>query len=190
MALPWNAQTVSRRGSGSGLPLSGSTPSDERPRPPSKSLTEPRRNRPQVRVHFRRRAAEDERAHRVLGRACVRVRAEDVHVLLGEHNTRARRVLDRKLDLAVLAGDTPDGAREVVTLEDLHGRHLERVDEEVLDAGERDGVGDLEADVKEGRISISSPISRALIGKEVGDSIEVIAPGGARAYEILEVVWK
>ena len=51
-------------------------------------------------------------------------------------------------------------------------------------------VGDLEADVKEGRISISSPISRALIGKEVGDSIEVNAPGGARAYEILEVIWK
>ena len=48
-------------------------------------------------------------------------------------------------------------------------------------------VGDMEADVKQGRISISSPIARALIGKEVGDSIEVTAPGGARAYEILAV---
>ena len=47
-------------------------------------------------------------------------------------------------------------------------------------------VGDPEADVSAGRISISSPISRALIGKEVGDSIEVSAPGGARAYEILK----
>lgn len=48
-------------------------------------------------------------------------------------------------------------------------------------------VGDMEADVKEGRISISSPIARALIGKEAGDSIEVTAPGGSRAYEILAV---
>ena len=50
-------------------------------------------------------------------------------------------------------------------------------------------VGDQEADVKAGRISISSPIARALIGKEVGDSIEVNAPGGAKGYEILAVQW-
>jgi len=48
-------------------------------------------------------------------------------------------------------------------------------------------VGDPEADAGAGRISISSPISRALIGKEVGDSIEVAAPGGARGYEVLGV---
>lgn len=48
-------------------------------------------------------------------------------------------------------------------------------------------VGDMEADVASGKISISSPISRALIGKEEGDSVEVAAPGGARAYEILKV---
>ncbi|GLS32192.1 MAG: transcription elongation factor GreA [Mesorhizobium sp.] len=48
-------------------------------------------------------------------------------------------------------------------------------------------VGDQEADVKSGRISISSPIARALIGKEVGESIEVNAPGGARGYEIVRV---
>ena len=45
-------------------------------------------------------------------------------------------------------------------------------------------VGDQEADVKAGKISISSPIARALIGKTVGDSVEVQAPGGARGYEI------
>ena len=50
-------------------------------------------------------------------------------------------------------------------------------------------VGDQEADVKAGRISISSPIARALIGKEAGDSIEVVAPGGSKAYEILAVKW-
>ena len=48
-------------------------------------------------------------------------------------------------------------------------------------------VGDQEADVKSGRISISSPIARALIGKEVGELIEVNAPGGARGYEIVRV---
>jgi transcription elongation factor GreA len=48
-------------------------------------------------------------------------------------------------------------------------------------------VGDAEANASAGRISISSPIARALIGKSVGDSIEVAAPGGARNYEILEV---
>ena len=48
-------------------------------------------------------------------------------------------------------------------------------------------VGDQEADVKAGRISISSPIARALIGKEEGDSVEVQAPGGARGYEIVSI---
>lgn len=51
-------------------------------------------------------------------------------------------------------------------------------------------VGDIEADLAAGKISLSSPISRALIGKEEGDSIEVAAPGGARAYEILKVEYK
>ena len=51
-------------------------------------------------------------------------------------------------------------------------------------------VGDMEADVKDGKISISSPIARALIGKKVGDSIEVAAPGGARGYEILDITFQ
>jgi len=48
-------------------------------------------------------------------------------------------------------------------------------------------VGDDEADIKQGKISISSPIARALIGKSAGDIAEVLAPGGAREYEILDV---
>ena len=48
-------------------------------------------------------------------------------------------------------------------------------------------VGDDEADIKQGKISISSPISRALIGKYSGDVAEVQAPGGVREYEILDV---
>lgn len=48
-------------------------------------------------------------------------------------------------------------------------------------------VGDLEAELKQKRISISSPLARALIGKAVGDTVEVAAPGGAKSYEILKV---
>jgi transcription elongation factor GreA len=48
-------------------------------------------------------------------------------------------------------------------------------------------VGDDEADLKIGKISISSPIARALIGKEAGDVAEVHAPGGVKRYEIVEV---
>jgi transcription elongation factor GreA len=48
-------------------------------------------------------------------------------------------------------------------------------------------VGDDEADLKQGRVSISSPIARAMIGKEAGDVAVVQAPGGDRSYEIIEV---
>ncbi|MEM0900724.1 MAG: transcription elongation factor GreA [Pseudomonadota bacterium] len=48
-------------------------------------------------------------------------------------------------------------------------------------------VGDQEADVKLSKISLSSPIARALIGKTIGDSVEVKAPGGSRTYEIDDV---
>jgi len=48
-------------------------------------------------------------------------------------------------------------------------------------------VGEDEADIKAGRISISSPIARALIGKEAGDEVDVHTPGGIKKYEILDV---
>ena len=48
-------------------------------------------------------------------------------------------------------------------------------------------VGEDEADIKEGRISVSSPIARGLIGKEAGESVEVQTPGGLKRYEILDV---
>src|SRR5712671_4642185 len=50
-------------------------------------------------------------------------------------------------------------------------------------------VGETEADLKKGRISITSPIARGLIGREVGDSAKIHTPGGEREYEILEVVF-
>lgn len=48
-------------------------------------------------------------------------------------------------------------------------------------------VGEVEADPKAGRISVGSPLARALIGKSLDDEVEVVAPGGVRLYEVLEV---
>ncbi|MBW8880245.1 MAG: transcription elongation factor GreA [Asticcacaulis sp.] len=63
------------------------------------------------------------------------------------------------------------------------------VDEDTDEEGRYQVVGDHEADVKSGKISLSSPLSRAMIGKEVGDVVEVVTPGGVKAYEILKVEW-
>jgi transcription elongation factor GreA len=67
------------------------------------------------------------------------------------------------------------------------GATITLVDEDTDEERKFQIVGDHEADAKNGRISVSSPIARALIGKAKGDSVEVAAPGGARSYEILKV---
>ena len=69
------------------------------------------------------------------------------------------------------------------------GATVSVVDEDTEEEARYQIVGDHEADVKEGRISLSSPLSRAMIGKEVGESIEVNAPGGSKAYEIIGITW-
>jgi transcription elongation factor GreA len=51
-------------------------------------------------------------------------------------------------------------------------------------------VGEPEADAKKGKISITSPLARALVGKKKGASVEVVTPGGAKAYEVMKVEWK
>jgi len=84
---------------------------------------------------------------------------------------------------------------EVIDLSKMSGEKIKfgatvkLVDEDSEEEKSYQIVGDQEADPKAGRISISSPIARALIGKEVGDSIEVVAPGGAKSYEILQINW-
>jgi len=64
------------------------------------------------------------------------------------------------------------------------------VDEDTEEEATYQIVGEHEADVKKGKISIASPIARAMISKEVGDVVEVNTPGGVKAYEILKVEWK
>ncbi len=67
------------------------------------------------------------------------------------------------------------------------GATVTYIDEDTEEEKTYQVVGDPEADASRGRISISSPIARAMIGKEVGDTFEVSAPGGARSYEIIEI---
>jgi transcription elongation factor GreA len=83
------------------------------------------------------------------------------------------------IDVSKLSGDTVKfGAK--VTL----------VDEDTEDESVYQIVGEFEADVKKGKISISSPIARALIGKKKGDSVEVMTPGGGKSYEILKISYR
>ena len=81
------------------------------------------------------------------------------------------------IDVAKLSGSTTIKFGATVTL----------VDEDTDEEMKYQIVGDVEADVKQGKISISSPIARALIGKSKSDTVEVATPGGARSYEILSV---
>ena len=67
------------------------------------------------------------------------------------------------------------------------GAHVWLVDEETEKEATYQIVGVHEADIKTGRLSISSPLAKALIGKKVGDTVSVPAPSGDRAYEILGV---
>ena len=51
-------------------------------------------------------------------------------------------------------------------------------------------VGEPEADARKGKISITSPLARALVGKKTGAQVEVVTPGGAKAFEVLKVEWR
>tara|TARA_B100000678_G_scaffold286618_1_gene291661 strand:+ start:3009 stop:3467 length:459 start_codon:yes stop_codon:yes gene_type:complete len=80
------------------------------------------------------------------------------------------------IDTSRLSGDTVK-----------FGATVTMMDEETEEESRYKIVGEDEADVAKGKISITSPIARALIGKEVDDVVEVSAPGGAKSYEILKV---
>jgi transcription elongation factor GreA len=72
----------------------------------------------------------------------------------------------------------------------IFGATVTLIDEDTDEKKKYQIVGDYESDVRSGKISISSPIARALIGKSKGDSVEVTAPGGPRAFEIAKVEFK
>jgi len=82
---------------------------------------------------------------------------------------------------------------EVIDPSTLSGDHVKfgalvrLVDEETEKEANYQIVGVHEADIKRGRLSVSSPLAKALIGKKIGDAVSVPAPGGDRSYEILDV---
>ena len=80
------------------------------------------------------------------------------------------------IDPAKLSGDTV-----------MFGATVRVVDEDTEQEISYQIVGETEADVKAGRIAVTSPIARAMIGKAVGESIEVTTPKGTKAYEILNI---
>ena len=83
------------------------------------------------------------------------------------------------IDISKLSGDTVKfGATVTLVDEDTDKKAVWQL------------VGEVEADAKKGRISITSPLARALIGKKKGATVEVMAPGGAKAYEITKVEWR
>jgi transcription elongation factor GreA len=83
------------------------------------------------------------------------------------------------IDVSKLSGDTVKfGATVTLVDEDTEEKRVWQI------------VGEPEADAKAGRISISSPLARALIGKAKGSSVEVVTPGGAKAYEVKKVEWR
>src|ERR687888_852012 len=83
------------------------------------------------------------------------------------------------IDISKLSGDTVKfGATVTLIDEDTEKKAVWQI------------VGEVEADAKKGRISITSPLARALIGKKKGASVEVNTPGGAKAYEITKVEWR
>ena len=69
------------------------------------------------------------------------------------------------------------------------GATVQLLDEDTNKKASYKLVGEDEADVSAGKISITSPLARSLIGKEEGDVVEVAAPGGAKSYEILKIKW-
>ncbi len=82
------------------------------------------------------------------------------------------------IDVSKLSGDT-------ITF----GATVTLVDEDTDEERKFQIVGESEADAKHGKISITSPIARALIGKKKGTSVEVMTPKGAKGYEVIKVDW-
>jgi transcription elongation factor GreA len=83
------------------------------------------------------------------------------------------------IDVSKLSGDTV-----------MFGATVTLVDEDTEEKKVWQIVGEPEADAKAGKISIASPLARALVGKKKGSSVEVVTPGGAKAYEVVEVEWR
>ena len=83
------------------------------------------------------------------------------------------------IDIAKLSGDRVK-----------FGATVKLVDEDTDETKTYQIVGEPEADVRSGRVSVTSPIARALMGKTVGDTVEVTTPGGGKSYEVVAVAFR
>ena len=92
----------------------------------------------------------------------------------------------KELESLISRADVIDPAKMSGTIIRF-GATVELVDENTDQERTYQIVGEPEADINAGRLNMRSPLARALIGKEEGDSVEVAAPGGARSYEVLSV---
>ena len=96
----------------------------------------------------------------------------------------------KELEAGLSTADVIDISRLSPGARVVFGATVELEDENGGDTIVYQIVGDLEADIKQGRIAVSSPIARALIGKSEGDSFEFQAPGGTRSYDIVGVKYE
>jgi len=124
------------------------------------------------------KALEEARAHGDLSENAEYHAAKDKQAFIEGRVLELESTISRAdiIDVTKLSGDA-------VTF----GATVTVIDEETEKESRYQIVGDFEADVKNGKVSVSSPIARALIGKGAGDSVEVSTPGGGRAYEIVKV---
>lgn len=93
----------------------------------------------------------------------------------------------KELEGAISLADVIDPSRLSGPIK--FGATVDLVDEDTQEKRSFQIVGEYEADIENGRLNIRSPLARALIGKEVGDSVEVKTPGGEKAYEILAIAY-
>jgi transcription elongation factor GreA len=126
------------------------------------------------------RAIEEARAHGDLSENAEYHAAKEAQ---GWNEARVAELEDKisradVIDVSKLSGETV-----------MFGAKVTLIDEDTDVKVSYQIVGDMEADVKKGRISISSPIARAIIGKKKGDSVDVNTPGGGKSYEIEKVVF-
>ena len=96
----------------------------------------------------------------------------------------------KELEAALSYAEVIDVARLTPNGKIVFGATVELTDEDSGDEVTYQIVGELEADIKQNLISVSSPIARALIGKSEGDSLEFQAPNGLKHYEIMSVRYK
>jgi transcription elongation factor GreA len=128
------------------------------------------------------RALEEARAHGDLSENAEYHAAKEAQALNEGRIQELESLIGRAdiIDIAKLAGGD--------TIK--FGATVKLIDDDTEEEKSYQIVGEPESDVKSGKVSVGSPIARALIGKKVGDSVQVNTPGGGKSYEVVSVVFR